>query len=214
MQIGLLKPQGLGIMLTDYFATGRAYMRTFSSYGPVDVDLHYHVPRRALVEFASRQLIGEKLKKGGRYITVWAPRQRGKTWVMRQVRHEIEQDSRFDVVSLSVQSFKNLTEVGQVLPIMSRKIQTALSLPSADTDDLIAFETLFSPQTLTKPLILIIDEFDSLQSKVITDLATVFRNIYLQRRDEGYLLHGLALIGVRAVLGVENVSGSPFNVQH
>ncbi len=28
-----------------------------------------------------------------------------------------------------------------------------------------------------------------------------------------YLLHGLALIGVRSVLGIENVTGSPFNVQ-
>jgi hypothetical protein len=31
--------------------------------------------------------------------------------------------------------------------------------------------------------------------------------------EKDYLLHGLALIGVRAVLGVENIKGSPFNVQ-
>jgi hypothetical protein len=31
--------------------------------------------------------------------------------------------------------------------------------------------------------------------------------------EKNYLLHGLALIGVRAVLGVENIKGSPFNVQ-
>ena len=33
------------------------------------------------------------------------------------------------------------------------------------------------------------------------------------QEEKDYLLHGLALIGVRAVLGVENVKGSPFNVQ-
>jgi hypothetical protein len=33
------------------------------------------------------------------------------------------------------------------------------------------------------------------------------------RPRKDYLLHGMALIGVRAVLGVENVKGSPFNVQ-
>ena len=38
----------------------------------------------------------------------------------------------------------------------------------------------------------------------------LFRDIYLHR--ENYLLHGLALIGVRAVLGVGG-RGSPFNVQ-
>ncbi len=45
--------------------------------------------------------------------------------------------------------------------------------------------------------------------------------MYIQRTSEAhkisdekfYLLHGLALIGVRSVLGIENVSGSPFNVQ-
>ena len=49
----------------------------------------------------------------------------------------------------------------------------------------------------------------------------VFRHVYTSRRnqidkntaDKDYLLHGLALIGVRSVLGIENLKGSPFNVQ-
>jgi hypothetical protein len=59
--------------------------------------------------------------------------------------------------------------------------------------------------------------FDALEQTVIA----VFRHIYMTRQNQtnkstaekDYLLHGLALIGVRAVLGVENVKGSPFNVQ-
>jgi hypothetical protein len=39
----------------------------------------------------------------------------------------------------------------------------------------------------------------------------LFRDIYLNRA--GYLLHGLALVGVHAVLGVDSPRGSPFNVQ-
>ena len=35
--------------------------------------------------------------------------------------------------------------------------------------------------------------------------------MYLNSKQ--YLLHGLALVGVRAVLGVESTSGSPFNIQ-
>jgi len=62
-----------------------------------------------------------------------------------------------------------------------------------------------------RPLILFIDEFDSLPSKIIDRLVTLFRDMYLNR--EGFLLHGLALIGVRAVLGVESDRGSPFNIQ-
>jgi hypothetical protein len=50
-----------------------------------------------------------------------------------------------------------------------------------------------------RPLILLIDEFDALPPTVIDSLVNGFRKIYLAR--EGYTLHGLALIGVRAVLG-------------
>jgi len=60
-------------------------MRKFSSYGPVDRELHYYVPRQELVDGAFQQLLGDDPNKGGHYITVWAPRQTGKTWIMREV---------------------------------------------------------------------------------------------------------------------------------
>ena len=59
-------------------------MRKFWSYGPVNTNLHYYVPRTELIERALVQLIGEDPNEGGHYITVWAPRQAGKTWVMRR----------------------------------------------------------------------------------------------------------------------------------
>ncbi len=62
-----------------------------------------------------------------------------------------------------------------------------------------------------KPLILFIDEFDSLPSNLIDKLVGVFRDMYMKR--ESYFLHGLALIGVHAVLGLDSDRGSPFNVQ-
>lgn len=60
-------------------------MRTFVSYGPVNVDAHYYAPRTTLIDFAYQQLLGENPEKDGHYITVWAPRQTGKTWIMQQV---------------------------------------------------------------------------------------------------------------------------------
>jgi hypothetical protein len=75
------------------------------------------------------------------------------------------------------------------------------------------FAYLFSKDSklFDRPVILFIDEFDSLPLTVIDKLVTLFRDIYLNRKS--YLLHGLALIGVRAVLGVGSQKGSPFNVQ-
>ncbi len=78
-------------------------MRKFSSYGPIDVDLHYYAPRKTLFDKAYTQLIGEHPEKGGHYITVWAPRQTGKTWLMQQIQRKLNADDTFDVAILTMQ---------------------------------------------------------------------------------------------------------------
>ena len=60
-------------------------MRTFFSYGPVDCEEHFCVPRKELIDRCVSQLVGN-IEKGGHYFTIWAPRQTGKTWLMREVR--------------------------------------------------------------------------------------------------------------------------------
>lgn len=62
-----------------------------------------------------------------------------------------------------------------------------------------------------KPLLLLIDEFEALPAVVIDRLASIFRTMYLTR--DAYVLHGLGLVGVRAVFGVDSPRDSPFNVQ-
>ncbi|MDM8532489.1 AAA-like domain-containing protein [Anaerolineales bacterium HSG25] len=194
-------------------------MRRFSSYGPISPASHYHVPREELIQQSLTQLIGENPNEGGHYITVWGPRQTGKTWVMRQVLWRLQADDRFDVVKVNLQIVgQNFEQTIQYISkIMAEDLRQELPKPKS----LAEFEELFSPQWLKKPLILILDEFDNLSEKVISQLVQAFRNIYIRRGEQlnrpplerSYLLHGVALIGVRAVLGVENPRGSPFNVQ-
>jgi hypothetical protein len=45
-------------------------MRKFSSYGPIDTELHYYVPRQPLIDSAVNRLAGEEPTRGGHYITV------------------------------------------------------------------------------------------------------------------------------------------------
>ena len=199
-------------------------MRKFSSYGPIDTDLHYYAPRTALIEQALTHLLGENSGKSGHYITVWAPRQRGKTWIMQQVlfrlRHE-PYSQQFDVLKLNLEHLKIEQDVDDIVRTIAGQIIEGLALRDVAINHLKEFGNLFKKDVLSRPLILIMDEFDALSQPAITGLAGVFRNIYHQRQDEGdkpieqksYLLHGVALIGVRAALGVENITGSPFNVQ-
>jgi len=195
-------------------------MRKFSSYGPITASLHYYVPRTELIEFATQQLLGENFNDGGHYITVWAPRQRGKSWTMQNVLWRLQTDERLDVLKINLEHLKRETDVISIINSIGREIAYLLQIPPIEVKVVEDFYHIFRQETLQKPLILILDEFDALYHEAISTLTSVFRNVYNIRRDSAlptaqkpYLLHGVALIGVRAVLGVENVTGSPFNVQ-
>jgi hypothetical protein len=196
-------------------------MRKFSSYGAVDRDLHFYVPRDELIQRAHLQLVGEEPeKKGGHYITVWAPRQCGKTWIMREVLWKLMKDERFHVLKLNLEHLKMTEDTDDIISTIAEQITEKVALKNPRVSCLKEFDQIFRKGTLNKPLILIMDEFDALAEDAISGIAGVFRNIYNIRQEDPnppaekeYLLHSVALIGVRSVLGIENVRGSPFNVQ-
>ncbi|MCP4345045.1 MAG: AAA family ATPase [Desulfobacterales bacterium] len=200
-------------------------MRKFSSYGPVNTKLHYYVPRKELINRAHAQLVGEIPDEGGHYITIWAPRQAGKTWVMQHVLWRLQKDERFDVLKINLEHLKMNKDADAVLRSVTREILKGLKkeIPDKDiiADSAEQLQSIFGKNFLTRPLVLILDEFDALDEDAISLIVGVFRNIYTIRQDQSdritserdYLLHGVALIGVRSVLGIENQSGSPFNVQ-
>ena len=196
-------------------------MRRFSSYGPVNSRLHYHAPRKELIERACSELIGDDPEQGGHYITVWAPRQTGKTWIVQQAMQKIGKLSRFEVCIISMQSATNISADQHMIRMFVDRLESWFDKKFPETNSWADIANLFSKEQFEKPLILILDEFDALGEKFINKFANEFRDIYIGRQNEfdrptgekSCLLHGLALIGVRSVLGIENVSGSPFNVQ-
>ncbi|MFN8493739.1 MAG: hypothetical protein U0350_39420 [Caldilineaceae bacterium] len=195
-------------------------MRRFHSYGPVDCDYHFCVERRALVERCLSQLIGIP-EKGGSYFTIWAPRQTGKTWLMRQVKQAVEQryGDQFTVFSFS---FGNLRGMGETItaqwntidfPEPFRDVLESALPGNPRVEAWTDFVKLFARQggLWDRPLILLIDEADTAPPLLLDWIVGRFREMYLDR--ESNWLHGLALIGVRAVLGIESPRGSPFNIQ-
>lgn len=196
-------------------------MRRFSSYGPVNPKTHYYAPRKDLIEATCNRLFVEESGETGHFITVWAPRQCGKTWLMQQVLGKLRMDDRFDVVKINLESLKDKTNTSEIIKGVAAYIGKSLDLSIRDIDTQEKFQSIFEKGILSKPLILILDEFDALAEAAINSIVSAFRNIYISRSDavgkpadqKPYLLHGLALVGVRSVLGIENVKGSPFNVQ-
>jgi hypothetical protein len=193
-------------------------MRNFSSYGLIETNHHYYAPRENLRTSTIKQLTGDQ---GGHYITIWAPRQTGKSTLMHQVVEQIKKNNDFEVGMISLQSAKNDKTDEEVFKTLLYELSITFNRSFAPIQAWKDLSRLFSKDYFEKPLILVIDEFDSLEEDFINKFANEFRNIYLRRQsqtgmksiEKSCLLHGLALIGVRSVLGIENVKGSPFNVQ-
>ncbi|MBF0235294.1 MAG: AAA-like domain-containing protein [Desulfamplus sp.] len=196
-------------------------MRTFSSYGPVDIEINYYAPRKELLDFGYRQLVGPNPEKGGHYITVWGSRQTGKSWALREILFRLKKDEKYHVLKINLENLKQTKDVCIILEHLSESIGSGLNktIPVVNTPE--KFQNIFSCKVLDKPLVLILDEFDALNEDAISAIVSTFRNIYTIRQDQSdrptdkkdYLLHAVALIGVRSVLGVESAKGSPFNVQ-
>jgi len=192
-------------------------MRRFHSYGPVDSEEHFCVERKELVNQCTSQLIGHQ-QKGGYYFTIWAPRQTGKTWLIRQCVQQIKMQyaNTFIVGEISMQGYEVLQKEDPAtffFEYFKKELTNELELNIPGTKNWNQWIELFGKKTglFQKPFILLIDEFDKLPRDVIDKVVSLFRHTYLN--SDKYMLHGLALIGVRAVLGVDSPKGSPFNVQ-
>ena len=192
-------------------------MRHFHSYGPVNSKAHFCVQRQALIAQGVGQLIGSP-EDGGHYFTIWAPRQTGKTWLMRQLELNINQQypEKFSILKFSLGTLRGMSftpsENSNFPEAFGELIQESFSSePVVKTWK--QFGQLFSKKNglWDRPVILLIDEVDTIPLSLIDLMVAQFREMYLA--PENNWLHGLALVGVRAVLGIESKQGSPFNVQ-
>jgi hypothetical protein len=193
-------------------------MRHFCSYGPVNCKAHFCVQRQALITTGVKQLIGSLEEEGGHYFTIWAPRQTGKTWLMRKMKQEIEQQypEEFTIVNFSLGGLREMRSTPSEQSDIPKMLVELLheKLPNKPIiSSWKEFRHLFSRTEglWDRPLILLIDEVDTISLELIDLMVAQFRELYLDRQTNW--LHGLALIGVRAVLGIESQRGSPFNIQ-
>jgi hypothetical protein len=174
-----------------------------------------------LINKAYAHLTGEDPREGGHYITVWAPRQTGKTWVMQEVVDKIKQTGKFEVGIISMEQAKEEKEEKEVTAILIEKLQIVFARSLSPIKKIKELPRLFTKEYFQKPVILLLDEIDALEEEFINRFAGILRDMFISRTNERdkssaektCLLHSAALIGVRSVLGIENLRGSPFNVQ-
>ncbi|MEN8219471.1 MAG: ATP-binding protein [Pseudomonadota bacterium] len=179
-------------------------MREFNTCGPCDPSQHYTVIREALIAE------GQAKVAKGRYFTLFAPRQAGKTTFFQQLLRKLT-DS-YTPIWISLENLKTVSknDFYQELNHELRRELAKQGIPAEITiRDPISL-THFFEQPQSKPIVLVIDEFEGLPDAVLNELMHTFRKIYHQK--ESYSLHSLILVGVTTVAELVLSSASPFNI--
>ncbi|MFN8487734.1 MAG: AAA-like domain-containing protein [Caldilineaceae bacterium] len=75
-------------------------MRYFNTYGPVNEQEHYVVSRSTLLTELATHVMA------GRYFTIYAPRQMGKTTLLQRLAATLQQQPNFLPVVLNFEAFE------------------------------------------------------------------------------------------------------------
>ena len=206
-------------------------MRRFNTEGPVIAGEHYHIPPLERVNLGRiLELIGEK-----RYFVLHAPRQTGKTSALLALRDRLNRGSEggFRCVYVNIEAAQAMR--GNVLPAIRVIVGELASRASDLGDDFLTrtWPDVFSTygegtlaealtrwcQADSKPLVLLIDEIDSLVGDTLISVLRQLRSRY-DRRPKGFP-QSVVLCGVRDVrdyrirsgTGEVVTGGSAFNIR-
>ncbi|UJL32435.1 ATP-binding protein [Cylindrospermopsis raciborskii Cr2010] len=192
----------------------------FNTAGPCQSDIHYMLsPTGRLPQLKA-------LIDGRNYFIIHAPRQVGKTTAMIALAQELTDSGEYTAVMLSV-------EVGSVFPDEPERAERAILGSWQDAIDIWLPEDLHPPfdperrdtigaflkswaKSSPRPLVVFIDEIDSLQNQTLISVLRQLRDGF-PRRPRGFP-HSVGLIGMRDYKvksgGSERLNtSSPFNIK-
>jgi hypothetical protein len=203
------------------------YPRFFNTTGPCFPDRHYMTPPLARLKGV------EKLIAQGQYFVIHAPRQSGKTTYAYALMEKLNSQGSYTALQVNIQSAASGESPSDAMRIAATAIydQALRHLPPPERppaphalnwkqlDGVRSYLGGWALQN-PKPLVLLIDEADSLQDELFLTLLRQLRAGFESR--PAAFPHSIALIGLRDVrdyqiqLRPDSLSlgtGSPFNIK-
>jgi energy-coupling factor transporter ATP-binding protein EcfA2 len=201
-------------------------MRYFNTLGPVNETEHYVVPRRELIADLVAQI------ERGTYFTLYAPRQMGKTTLLRQLAEVLLEKPDYLPVTLSFEAFESwsvsdflhgfsLDLSRNLLDFLKESSHPNFKLAEEQKRLMNKLPTSFFAlrewfvslhQWLPElKFVLIIDEFDATPQAAISNLLQIWRQIYLANGPPRPL-HSVILIGLQNIATLNLGRSSPFNI--
>lgn len=213
--------------------TGNMYRkpnRIFEDSGIVYPQEAYHV-QLDNVWNTRKQDIKTMVDKG-RYFSIFAPRQSGKTTFLKDICEELHRDSMYMVISLSFQKYKDL-EKEQFYSLIEKDLYQQLMdrLKEVNCDktdtvnrlleghrlrDHISFSLLFEELNRViefKKIMIFIDEFDGIPLSELENFLVVLRDLYQKYKGVTQkALYSVGLVGIRNITKLVVGGVSPFNI--
>jgi hypothetical protein len=182
-------------------------MRIFNTSGACIPEEHYTVMREALVAQ------GENLVAQGRFFTIFAPRQSGKTTYFQLLFRRLDQ-LHYTPVRLSFEGMQTLSRA-KFYQVLARRLQRGLIEQTIDrtyefSDQADLQESFDKAHWSGRQIVLVIDEFEEIPTDVLSEVLHTFRDIYQYKAH--YALQSLILVGVSTLAELVVSSASPFNI--
>ena len=168
-----------------------------------------------------------------KYFVIHAARQSGKTTLLRALAKRVNAEGKYHAIYCSLENLDGMADVSIGISAVVRTLKRALirfaapnsSSFASDIDLGDPFNALQDAleaycRTLTKPLVLLLDEADCLVGATLIAFLRQLRSGYVNR-DEIPFVHSLALVGMRNIRDYRNEyrdpsqtlgSSSPFNI--
>jgi type II secretory pathway predicted ATPase ExeA len=175
-------------------------MKSFNTSGPNIPAEHYTLERQALIAK------GVDLVQQKRYLTIWAPRQTGKSTYFRLLTRALISEG-ITPMHINVENFK-----AESLPTLMAYIRASAEEQWGMQLEAETFGGLFNEIQACqgKKLVLIIDEIEGLNPDLLSQFLHTIRNLYHSR--EHHCLQSVILVGVSNIVGVAGDNASPFNI--
>ena len=204
--------------------------RIFEKSGLVVPESSYYVPLENVVNTYKQDI--KTMVDQGRYFSIFAPRQSGKTTFLGGICRYLHIDSTYVAILLSFERFSGLDKkqfyelieeelyhqlVKRLREVKCEKVdQVEQFLNSHHLTDHISFGKLFAGLNQIvrfKKVVIFIDEFDGIPLGELADFLTALRDLYQKYKAvTRKALYSIGIMGIRNITKLVVGGVSPFNI--
>ncbi len=204
--------------------------RYFEKSGVVDPKASYYVPLENVTNMDNQDI--KTMVDLGRYFSIFAPRQSGKTTFFKEFCRRLEKDPTYVPILLSFQDYKSLPTqrfynlikkslcrqlIGRLTLVECPRLNVIKSfIETCTISDHISFRELFEELNRIveqKKIVIFIDEFDGIPRDDLENFLISLRELYQEYKgSEDKALYSVGLVGIRNITKLIVGGVSPFNI--